>query len=637
MSYCLNPACLKSQNPDSASFCLNCGSLLLLKERYKAIEPIGAGSFGRTFLAEDAHRLGGLCVIKQLLPQPHIQNNAELMAKAIKLFKREARQLFHLGHHPQIPSLLAFFEQNRLLYLVQELIDGHDLSQELGKSNHNSSDNEQQSRHLLKELLPVLQFVHEHQVIHRDIKPMNILRRHNGELVLIDFGVAKQLAGNGISQAGSRVGTEGYAPIEQIRGGKAYPASDLYSLGVTCIQLLTQGSLDELYDAMEGRWVWREFLTAKGINITPELGEILDKMLKDGVNERYQSAAEVLKDLNKIPAIRNRQPVGSGCLPAAKIAVKSTTTIKNPKSKSVPIWRCVQTLIGHTKEVNSIALSPQAYVLVSGSWDHTIKVWNLNTGTVIHNLRGHFGHVSSVAISPDGYILVSGSWDRTIKVWNLGSGKLLHTLKGHCNYVNSVAISPDAQTLVSSSWDKTIKVWQLNTGQLIETLAGSDCIRTLAISPNGKLLAGGSDDRLVKLWELGAGGRPDSSNVCTLAGHLNCVRSVAFSPDGKHLASGSWDNTIELWQVHRQPAAKPLRTLAGHSSYVYSVAFSQDSKMLASGSRDGTIKLWQMDTGDPAHTLIGHSGPVYSVAFSPDCQTLVSGSDDATIKIWRCE
>jgi WD40 repeat protein len=623
---------------------MTCGSLLRLKERYKAIEPIGAGSFGRTFLAEDAHRLESLCVIKQLLPQPHIQNNAESMAKAINLFKREARQLFHLGHHPQIPSLFAFFEQNRLLYLVQELIDGHDLSQELGKGKHNNSDYEGQSRQLLKELLPVLQFVHEHQVIHRDIKPMNILRRHNGELVLIDFGVAKQLAGNGISQGGSRVGTEGYAPIEQIRGGKAYPASDLYSLGVTCIQLLTQGSLDELYDAMEGRWVWRECLSAKGINITPELGEILDKMLKDGVNERYQSATDVLKDLNKIPAILNRQPVGSAVSPVAKMPVKPTSTIKNQKanskqqkSKSLPAWRCVQTLIGHTKEVNSIALSPQAYVLVSGSWDHTIKVWNLNTGAVIHNLRGHFGHVSSVAISPDGYILVSGSWDRTIKVWNLGSGKLIHTLKGHNNYVNSVAISPDAQTLVSSSWDKTIKVWQLNTGQLIETLAASDCVRTLAISPNGKLLAGGSDDRLIKLWGLGAGGRPDSANFCTLAGHSNCVRSVAFSPDGQLLASGSWDNTIELWEIHKQPATKPLRTLAGHSSYVYSVAFSQDGKMLASGSRDGTIKLWQMDAGNAAHTLIGHSGPVYSVAFSPDSQTLVSGSDDATIKIWRCE
>jgi len=303
MTYCLAPNCQKPQNPDATKFCLSCGSQLLLKNQYQAIQPIGEGGFGRTFLAMDANRLNARCVIKQFFPLPEIQGNSQAMAKATELFEQEARQLLQLGEqHPQIPTLFAYFEQDKRLYLVQQFIDGQDLSHELAQRGAFS---EEQIRELLHDLLPVLQFVHQQQVIHCDIKPTNILRRQiDGKLVLIDFGVSKQLTvGTALTKTGTKAGTQGYAAMEQLRGGKAYPASDLYSLGVTCIHLLTQVEVDELYDPLEGKWLWREHLRQKGKDVSTHLGEILDKLLKDFVRERYQSVNEVLQDLKQVTTL----------------------------------------------------------------------------------------------------------------------------------------------------------------------------------------------------------------------------------------------------------------------------------------------------------------------------------------------
>jgi serine/threonine protein kinase len=259
------------------------------------IQLLGEGGFGRTYEAIDTDRMDDPCVIKQFFPQ--VQGTAAL-EKATELFKQEAKRLYELGEHPQIPRLIAYFEQDKRLYLVQELIEGQNLLAELQQQGAFSEEKIQQ---LLADLLPVLKVVHESGVIHRDIKPENIMRRRkDGKLMLIDFGVSKQVTATLLGQAGTTVGTHGYAPMEQMRG-QVYPASDLYSLGVTCIRLLTQclpkedGS-DELYDGLNGRWIWRERLP-QSTTITTLLGQVLDKLLKDLVKERYQSADEVLQVL----------------------------------------------------------------------------------------------------------------------------------------------------------------------------------------------------------------------------------------------------------------------------------------------------------------------------------------------------
>jgi len=310
MSYCLNPHCQQPQNPAGVKFCQSCGQPIeKLRNRYEIIRPLGQGGFGRTFEAEDEDRHNAPCVVKQFLPSPVIQNSPGALQKAKELFNQEAKQLLHLEDHPQIPTLFAYFEQSNCMYLVQQFIKRQTLKQELEQQGTFS---EAKIRELLLDLLPILQFVHERNVIHRDIKPENVIRRQSDQkFILIDFGVAKQWSGTLLSQQGTMTGTPGYAPIEQMRG-IAYPASDLYSLGVTCICLLTgylpsyDGSF-ALYDAFEGCWLWREKLP-RGITVSAALGEVLDKLLQDLARDRYRSAADVLAVLKGQMGRSSSQP-----------------------------------------------------------------------------------------------------------------------------------------------------------------------------------------------------------------------------------------------------------------------------------------------------------------------------------------
>lgn len=294
MSYCLTSDCPKPQNPDNANFCHACGTKLLLKDRYRATKPLGRGGYSRTFEAVDQDRLNHPCVIKLFTLPPDRDQ------KATELFNREAVRLYDLGKHDQIPELYAHFQQDNRLYLVQEFIDGKNLAEELEdkESPEFASYKESYIRHFLADLLPVLKFIHEQGVIHRDIKPENIIRRRSdGKLVLIDFGVAKQATGEVLPGKGTMIGTLGYAPAEQLQCGEAYPASDLYAVGATCVHLLTGMRPFNLYNPLEGCLVWREHLQ-EGTTISQDLGKVLDKLIQSLVKERYQSVDEVLQDLN---------------------------------------------------------------------------------------------------------------------------------------------------------------------------------------------------------------------------------------------------------------------------------------------------------------------------------------------------
>ncbi|NES18306.1 MAG: protein kinase [Symploca sp. SIO3E6] len=293
MSYCVAPGCFAPENPDSGFYCLSCGSQLLLRQRYRGVSPIGSGGFGRTFLAVDEDIPGKpSCVIKQFA---FPSNGGLILGKAGELFRQEAERLEQLGEHPQVPKLLAYFEQNQQLYLVQELIEGQDLEKELQQVGQFG---EKQIWELLRDLLPVLQYIHDRQVIHRDIKPANIIhRRSDGKPVLIDFGVAKLLSTTALQRTGTTVGTIEYMAPEQIKG-KVFPASDLYSLGVSCIHLLTGIAPSDMFDIMHNCWAWRHHLPG-GKVVSDRLGLVLDKLLENTISERYQSAHEVLQGVNQ--------------------------------------------------------------------------------------------------------------------------------------------------------------------------------------------------------------------------------------------------------------------------------------------------------------------------------------------------
>ncbi len=254
----------------------------LLCDRYRLLEPIGQGGFGKTFLATDVSEpFTSRCVLKQSC----------LQHQHAALFHQEALQLTHLGKHAQIPTLLGVFEQNGHQYLVQEWIDGQNLEQELATVE---SFNEADIWQLLSELLPILQFVHDHQVIHRDIKPANIIRRSvDNQLFLVDFGAATCPNIAAPSTTKTIIGSAEYTAPEQLKG-KALFASDLYSLGVTCIHLLTGISPFNLFDDHENHWIWEDYLTT---SVSSPLRQILNQLVQPTTRLRYSSAKAVLQDI----------------------------------------------------------------------------------------------------------------------------------------------------------------------------------------------------------------------------------------------------------------------------------------------------------------------------------------------------
>lgn len=261
--------------------------------RYQILKQIGQGGFGVTFAAIDIGRPGNpQCVVKQFKP---MSTDPYTLTNAKRLFNTEAEKLERLGHHEQIPRLLAFFEENQQFYLVQEYIEGHDLTQELISGQQLS---EPIVIKLLQDILEVLAFVHQQNLIHRDIKPSNIRRRQSdGKIVLIDFGAVKEVSTQVVNPQGQQTltvatGTPGYMPGEQAKGQPTFH-SDVYAVGIIAIQALTginpyPGGFPT--DSQTGEILWRT-----QAQVSPKLANIIDKMVRYDYRQRYPSANEALQ------------------------------------------------------------------------------------------------------------------------------------------------------------------------------------------------------------------------------------------------------------------------------------------------------------------------------------------------------
>lgn len=754
MSYCLNPNCRKPQNPDTIESCRSCGAKLLLKDRYRPIKPIAQGGFGRTFLAIDEDKPSKpRCVIKQFLPTSQSTRHVK---KAAELFEQEALRLEELGSHPQIPALLAHFSQDRRQYLVQEYINGKTLSALLDEQG---PFNEAQVWEVLTSLLPVLEFIHSHGVIHRDVKPSNIIltpgskagsrgranqtdwagmlqalsvetaqgfrdsitsqqrfseflsrslakppkdmaiadygrwqqmsalfttypdltysqrqflvadasrllyemrrkyeqimgRAAGGQMVLVDFGAAKAAVGTALIRTGTAIGSPEYLAPEQARG-RAVFASDLFSLGVTCIHLLTGRSPFDLFDTSHDAWIWQQYLVSP---ISQKLGRVLERMLESGLSRRYQSVPEVLQDLEvQLPlpslsppslkpsaAIRQkrrsppvptlvpsgsvRQPAPTAKEPTQKQSASKTSSGSNRRSKVTrtqpETWQCIHQLTSGGK-VYAIALCPSTSILVHTSGT-TLKLWDMQTAQPIRPLTGHLDLIYSLVASPDGSLLISGSADKTIRLWDPHTGQRLGTLNLHTDTVLSLALSPDGRLLASGSLYDPIRLWDLDNQREKGTLTGHPGrVEVLAFNPDGTILVSAGGDALVSLWDMGNG-----QMLRSLKGHDQAIASLAFSPDGKTLASGSWDGSVRLWSTQTW---REKRVIFPESGRIGTLAFSPDGKLLAIGS--DRLQLWNPRTGKEIFTFSGQ-GSISAVVFHTDGTSLASASWDGTIRTW---
>ncbi len=684
MSYCLNPKCQNPSDPANAerSVCRHCGSPLLLESRYRLIQPLGGGGFGKTYEIDDR---GQKKVLKVLL-KDH--------PKAVALFKQEADVLSRL-QHPGIPKVDrdGYFiyspadSAEEFHCLVMEKIAGANLQDWL--KSRGKPITQEQALEWLKQLADILDQVHRLQYFHRDIKPQNIMCKPNGQLVLIDFGTAREVSATYFAKVGqgqnvTGIVSPGYSPPEQTNG-KAVPQSDFFALGRTFVYLLT-GKPPTAFpeNPRTGKLMWR-----KGApHVSDAVASVIDYLMAPFPGNRPQNPQMILQCLadvdltgevgpsttqlpgsspnktkgNTNPPVTSRQNSGTKLKGTSKTSLTKSKK-KSPRLKNSllvvaalllltfgcsqvyssvrygffasPMWLLssfpssifLDKSLTDVGNINAIAVSPDGQTLASGSFG-TIRVWNLKTGKLIRTINAVHSKkwVRTLAIAPDNRTLVSGGDDNNVSVWNLKTGKAIFTMSGHKGGVNAVAISRDGQVLASASDDKTVCLWNLKTGSRMRTLGGHGAqVNALVFSRDGQTLVSASDDKTIRLWNFKVG-----RLKAILRGHAGPVKALAISNDGQTLASGSSDNTIRIWNIKE---SKYIRSLDGHSSWVRTLAISPDGKTLVSGG--AKVIVWNLRRGKEKTDLLGHSMFVTSIAITPDGKSIITGSHDETLKIWK--
>ncbi|MBI3782707.1 MAG: protein kinase [Deltaproteobacteria bacterium] len=297
--------------------------------------------------------------------------------------------------------------------------------------------------------------------------------------------------------------------------------------------------------------------------------------------------------------------------------------------------RVARELSGHLQFVSAVCLSADANVVLSGSDDDTLCVWDVTTGRVVRVLEGHGKRVSAVSMTPDATVAISGSDDFTLRLWDLKRAKCTNTIP-LVGKVFGVSLTADGKRAVSSSSgadnflgiDGTvIDVWDLDKCRPLRRIEGhSSAVKAVVISADGKRVVTGGDDQMVRLWEVGSG-----TCVRAFEGHEHYVSCVALSADGRFVVSGGWDRTLRLWDIQK---GRCIRVLSGHTGIVTSLCLSPDGQFAVSGGWDGTVRIWNLEEGRCLRTLEGHSGMVTGVAISADSQTAVSGSWDTMVRLW---
>ncbi len=285
------------------------------------------------------------------------------------------------------------------------------------------------------------------------------------------------------------------------------------------------------------------------------------------------------------------------------------------------------TLDEHLDTVISLALSKDGKILVSGSSDHTIKVWDLSTGKVLKTLIGHLDSVNCVALTDtiNKPYIVSGSADKTVKIWSLHSGKVLENLEGHLDIVNCIAISDNGR-IVSGSADNNMITWDLQTGKLLTVIEGhANAVNSLIVK--GDYIISGSSDNTIKLWSLYWGKLQK-----IIINNEHPINVIAMTPDQKNIISGGWDNMIKIWSLEEGTLIRAIKT---DQLWIFNLQISGDGKTILSASLgDKTVKIWSLSSGELINTITIDSLAVCSLILSADSNTLITGNGDHTITVW---
>jgi WD40 repeat protein len=644
---------------------------------YELIEEIGRGGMGIVFRARHV-RLGRVVALKMII------GGALARPDDLARFENEAAAAAQL-QHPNIVALYEVGAHDNQPYFSMEYISGTSLA---GRVLLGPLPGRRAAAYL-EATARAVHYAHGRGILHRDLKPGNILLDESDQPKVSDFGLAKLMStDSGQTRTGAVLGTPSYMSPEQAAGRKDLgPGADVYSLGAILYELLTGRPpfAGETPLATINLVAEQEPLSPRLLNpaVDVDLETICLKCLEKDPRRRYASAGELADDLHRylvgepITARRlgplgravkwcRRQPAWATTIALSLLALFAFTGYAWRTAVEERELRHEAEGSQHLAQVREAAMRHMLYqaelrraqrAVQQADLDRADKLlarwqrpdkedlrdWEwyfLNDWARAHLAFGrHAGRATAVAFRPSGGQLASAGGTTggpgEIKVWAVPSGQLLYTLKGHTDSITALAYHPKQNLIASAGYDKTVRLWNLDKGEAVLVLKGHTAnVASLAFSPDGTLLATGGGDRTVRIWRYADYAADPAGAVRTLEGHTGEVSAVVFSPDGKTLASGSRDKTIKLWSVAK---GKEEKVLAGHKGEVNSLAYNHRGDILASGGgqgiQRGEVRTWDVAAGKPLFLRYGLSHRVLSLSYARDGKLAAAGSD-GLIRVW---
>lgn len=640
-------------------------------DEYLMAELIGSGGMSAVYRAyqEELDRHVAIKVLSSQLAED---------TQYITRFNQEAKMAASL-EHPHIVPVYDFGIHNNMMYVVMRLLTGGTLYDKL-----DGAMNKNEAMHTLSSITQALDYAHARHIVHRDVKPGNIMYDEQGTPYLVDFGIAKATEQNlDLTSENVVLGTPMYMPPEQWRGDQPIPATDQYALSVIAYRMLTGvpafagvSSQNLMYQHLNETATLAHQVNP---NLPTEVSVVLAKGMAKNPGDRYPRISNFANALGQ--AIQ--QPVAIET--QEHQAVETVVNLPGPhEAKPPPVEQLhyappapPSQLLPQPIQVQSSRSSTTSFIggsmiglvllviLVIGGGFVLLQVTNNNNepasviDVTVTNDKDTIANIPTLTslpnpdidiiglsnfplsqrsiinnepvipvrdavYSPDGTIIASAHGDGTIRFWKNGN---VTAYPAHTDVASKVAFSPDGQWLASIGRDNNLKIWRVSDETNTQTLAGhTAALRDVVFSPDGLRLATVAEDRTIRIWRTS-----DWSLETTLTGHEEAVLSVAFSPDSTLLASVGRENRVYIWDM---TALRFNRYLDGHSESVRDVDFSPDGQKLVSSSTDDSIKIWDLGSGRVLHTLTGHGRDVWTVIFSPDSALIASGGRDNNLRIW---
>jgi len=626
---------------------------------YQLTRLLGEGGFAQVYLGEHIY-LSTEAAIKVLNPQ---------VANDLDWFQTEARTIARLIH-PNIVRVLEFGVEGNIPFLVQDYAPNGTLRQRHPTGTPLPLPTVVS---YVKQVTEALQYAHDEKLIHRDVKPENMLLGRSNEVLLSDFGVAL-MSQTMLDQSLQDVaGTLTYMAPEQIQG-KPRRASDQYSLGIIVYEWLAgqrpfNGSLTEIIS--QHLAVSPLPLRARMPTVPPAVEQVVMTALEKDPDKRFGSvrafalALEQASQLDALPSQQADTPAVAGSasvsslpfkppvVPLASQGVPVTPPSLPPSAligQAEPAGTLVCSYRGHKNEVRSLSWLSDSRRIVSASNDKIVQVWDAMTGNQLQLYQDRSDAVRMVAASSDGLRIATAGADALVRVWDFATNRLVSTYRGHLgNAVNVMAWSPKQQLLASAATDGTVHVWDATTGQPLTIYRGhAGSVNTLAWSPNelssprgrGYHIVSGGDDTSVQTWEASTGRivgfyRGQTAKVLSVAWSPNVYASSARLdsasnvPNGSRVACGREDGMVQMWDTTTDREVLSYR----YSAPISVVAWSPDGRHFAYASDDKTVEVWDTRTNLKLLTF-SHPAPPRVMAWSPDGKYIASGGGDTTIQVW---